>query len=55
MPPKTSQQSIVRQIDSLRHQLITTGLTKGLTHPDTIKTSKELDRWLYKYQIKNSK
>ncbi|WMX58771.1 aspartyl-phosphate phosphatase Spo0E family protein [Peribacillus sp. R9-11] len=41
------------KIDCLRAQLIVIGVLKGLSHPDTIKISQELDEWLYKYQKVN--
>ncbi|MED3690766.1 aspartyl-phosphate phosphatase Spo0E family protein [Peribacillus butanolivorans] len=37
-------------IDCLRAHLIEIGTLKGLSHPETIKSSQELDKWLYKYQ-----
>ncbi|MDN7242292.1 aspartyl-phosphate phosphatase Spo0E family protein [Planococcus sp. N028] len=42
--------SLKIKIDSLREKLIAVGLLKGLSHPDTIKISQELDEWLDRYQ-----
>lgn len=39
-----------REIQKLRIKMIITGCTKGLTHPNTIKYSKTLDRKLNIYQ-----
>jgi stage 0 sporulation regulatory protein len=41
---------ILMEIDSLRIYLINMGKTKGLTHPDTIKISQELDLLINKCQ-----
>ena len=41
------------KIEVLRSHMIATGQLKGLTHPDTIKLSKELDVLLNKYQKTN--
>ncbi|WHX98684.1 aspartyl-phosphate phosphatase Spo0E family protein [Neobacillus sp. DY30] len=41
---------IVMEINSLRIYLVNIGKTKGLTHPDTIKISQELDLLINKYQ-----
>lgn len=38
------------EIHSLRVKMISTGCTKGLTHPSTIKFSQKLDAELNKYQ-----
>ncbi|MED4402477.1 aspartyl-phosphate phosphatase Spo0E family protein [Metabacillus fastidiosus] len=37
-------------IQSLRSRMITTGMQKGLNHPDSIKYSQQLDVLLNKYQ-----
>ncbi|RID87073.1 aspartyl-phosphate phosphatase Spo0E family protein [Peribacillus asahii] len=42
-------------IYDLRTHMITIGISKGLTHPDTIKYSQELDILLNKYQKIKSK
>ncbi|MDM5213185.1 aspartyl-phosphate phosphatase Spo0E family protein [Peribacillus sp. NJ4] len=42
---------IETKINYLKGRLIVIGMLKGLSHSDTIKTSQELDEWLYKYQI----
>lgn len=42
--------SIVFEMNALRIYLINIGKTKGLTHPDTIKISQELDLLINKYQ-----
>ncbi|MGE7664679.1 Spo0E family sporulation regulatory protein-aspartic acid phosphatase [Ureibacillus composti] len=38
------------KIEDLRSHMIATGQLKGLTHPDTIKLSQELDVLLNEYQ-----
>lgn len=38
------------KINLLRIHMISTGLSKGLNHPNTIKCSQELDDLLNKYQ-----
>lgn len=40
------------EIKNLRTQLINVGMEKGLTHPNTIQLSKNLDRLLNKYGTK---
>ena len=42
-------------IEFLRNHMIATGLSKGLTHPDTIKISRELDVLLSIHRKMNSK
>ncbi|WP_096200255.1 aspartyl-phosphate phosphatase Spo0E family protein [Bacillus sp. FJAT-45350] len=43
-------------IHSLRNRMISTGMKKGLTHPETIKYSRQLDEYLNKYdRIKSLK
>lgn len=37
------------KINLLRYQMITTGMIKGLNHPDTVKYSQKLDLFLNKY------
>ncbi|KAA9013565.1 aspartyl-phosphate phosphatase Spo0E family protein [Niallia endozanthoxylica] len=43
------------QIDTLRTQMINIGIMKGLTHPETIKLSQELDILLNQHQKAASK
>lgn len=38
------------KIEEIRNQMIDAGLLKGLTHPDTIKISQELDLLMNEYQ-----
>ncbi|WP_318262422.1 aspartyl-phosphate phosphatase Spo0E family protein, partial [Peribacillus simplex] len=42
-------------IDYLRTHLIEIGMLQGLSHPETIKSSQELDKLLYKFQRNISK
>ncbi|MGG3890064.1 aspartyl-phosphate phosphatase Spo0E family protein [Metabacillus fastidiosus] len=42
--------SLEDAIQSLRSQMITSGMQKGLNHPDTISYSQQLDISLNKYQ-----
>ena len=50
-----SLEELEYKIDFLRTRMIATGQLKGLTHPDTIKFSQELDVLLNKYQKIKSK
>lgn len=45
---------VLNEIVVLRKKMITTGIQKGLTHPETIKFSKELDRLINKVLIEQS-
>jgi len=38
------------KINILRNKMICIGETKGLSHPDTLRCSQELDDLIYKYQ-----
>ncbi|WP_338749432.1 aspartyl-phosphate phosphatase Spo0E family protein [Bacillus sp. FJAT-52991] len=42
--------NLVTEIMSKRHLMIQTGMTKGLSHRETIKYSQELDKLIAKYQ-----
>ncbi|MFE8699759.1 Spo0E family sporulation regulatory protein-aspartic acid phosphatase [Cytobacillus sp. FJAT-54145] len=48
-----SLHNLTRDIDQKRELLIKTGLTKGLTSPETLKISQDLDSLLNKYQLYN--
>lgn len=44
-----------RQVETLRERMVQNGLSKGLTHPDTVEVSQELDKVLNKLQtLKNN-
>ncbi|WP_251029108.1 MULTISPECIES: aspartyl-phosphate phosphatase Spo0E family protein [unclassified Bacillus (in: firmicutes)] len=45
-----SNKEMTSNIDGLRAQMIEFGMLKGLSHPETIKSSQLLDKWLFKYQ-----
>ncbi|MGE6611889.1 Spo0E family sporulation regulatory protein-aspartic acid phosphatase [Peribacillus sp. NPDC076916] len=38
------------KIDYLRTHLIEIGMLQGLSHPETVKSSQELDKLLYQFQ-----
>ncbi|ATP42398.1 hypothetical protein CSE16_07740 [Solibacillus sp. R5-41] len=42
----------MKKIEKLRSQLINVGMEKGLTHPNTIKISQDLDKLLNEYGTK---
>ncbi|WP_275579656.1 aspartyl-phosphate phosphatase Spo0E family protein [Lysinibacillus composti] len=44
-----------KKFHSLQKRMISFGMRKGFTHPDTIKCSKELDVVINQIQIKNYK
>lgn len=44
----TDSDKYLDEIIRLRKKMITTGIQKGLTHYETIKYSKELDKLIYK-------
>jgi hypothetical protein len=48
MTKTTNSDIILDEIVRLRKEMITSGILKGLTHPETIKYSKELDELIYK-------
>jgi len=50
-----SLEELEYQIDTLRTHMINVGILKGLTHPETIKLSQELDILLNQYQKVASK
>ncbi|MBT2688368.1 aspartyl-phosphate phosphatase Spo0E family protein [Bacillus sp. ISL-47] len=41
--------NILDEILKLRKKMITSGIQNGLTHPETIKYSRELDELIYKF------
>ncbi|MFE3976723.1 aspartyl-phosphate phosphatase Spo0E family protein [Peribacillus sp. SIMBA_075] len=43
------------RINYMRTHLIEIGMLQGLSHPETVKTSQELDKLLYKFQKNISK
>lgn len=45
-----SEQFLLAKINDLREKMIEIGLEEGLTSPNTIKISKELDKLLNQYQ-----
>ncbi|WHZ00472.1 aspartyl-phosphate phosphatase Spo0E family protein [Neobacillus sp. YX16] len=49
--PITNEQSeLIRIIESLRREMIQTGMKEGLTSKNTIKISRKLDEYIVKYQ-----
>lgn len=44
-----------REIERKREELISSGMVKGLKHPDTIKISEELDRLINQSMTKGGK
>lgn len=48
----TDKIKIKNKIQKLRTQLINVGMKKGLTHPNTIQVSQDLDKLLNKYGTK---
>ncbi|WP_253896076.1 aspartyl-phosphate phosphatase Spo0E family protein [Solibacillus sp. R5-41] len=42
----------MKKIEKLRSHLINVGMEKGLTHPNTIKASQDLDKLLNEYGTK---
>lgn len=40
------------KINIIRQLMISTGQTKGLNHPDTLKYSQELDELIFKTQLR---
>ncbi|MEG0439164.1 aspartyl-phosphate phosphatase Spo0E family protein [Solibacillus cecembensis] len=42
----------MKKIEKLRSRLIYVGMEKGLTHPNTIKVSQDLDKLLNEYSTK---
>ncbi|MFK2825524.1 aspartyl-phosphate phosphatase Spo0E family protein [Bacillus sp. B190/17] len=42
---------LMDQINTVRHLMISAGLSKGLTNDETIKYSEELDILINKYQL----
>jgi hypothetical protein len=51
MPSSIDTIKLKNEITELRKTMIHTGQKNGLTHPETIKYSQELDRLIYKYQL----
>lgn len=43
------------KINDLRTHLIEIGMLQGLSHPETVKSSQELDKLLYQFQRNISK
>lgn len=50
----TSLLNLEDEIVTLKNRMIDIGLSKGLTHPDTVKCSQELDVVLNYFQQMNS-
>jgi len=50
-----SPEELEYQIDTLRTHMINIGILKGLTHPETVKLSQELDILLNQHQKMTSK
>lgn len=48
----TDKITIEKKIQILRTQLINVGMEKGLTHPNTIQISQDLDKLLNEYGTK---
>lgn len=40
-----------KEIEKIREQMISSGMSKGLDHPDTIKLSQELDELINKAML----
>lgn len=50
----TTIEKLHGEIDDLRKKMISVGKTKGLSHPETLLYSKELDKLIYKVQRSKS-
>lgn len=50
MNTTNSVERLAKEIEKLRKKMILTGINKGLSHPDTIKISFDLDQKLNIYQ-----
>lgn len=48
------EELIAKEIESLRLELIQCGIKEGLTSKRTIELSQTLDKYIIKYQLKNS-
>lgn len=48
--PSTAIKKLHNDIDVLRKKMISVGKNKGLSHPDTLMYSEELDKLIYKVQ-----
>ncbi|MEC1522603.1 aspartyl-phosphate phosphatase Spo0E family protein [Neobacillus niacini] len=42
--------NLLMKINRLRKKMICIGMAKGLSHPETLKYSEELDELIYKFQ-----
>ncbi|BDH61253.1 hypothetical protein MTP04_13830 [Lysinibacillus sp. PLM2] len=54
---KNEKRSIIeleKKIYSVQARMIEIGISKGLTHPDTVKCSQELDHLLNDFEIKRT-
>jgi stage 0 sporulation regulatory protein len=50
MSKSINSNELISKIDSLRNEMILKGERKGLSHPETIQCSKELDELIYQFQ-----
>ncbi|WP_282172493.1 aspartyl-phosphate phosphatase Spo0E family protein [Cytobacillus firmus] len=48
--PSTAIKKLHHDIDTLRKKMISVGKNKGLSHPETLMYSEELDKLIYKVQ-----
>ncbi|EWG11074.1 aspartyl-phosphate phosphatase Spo0E family protein [Cytobacillus firmus] len=48
--PSTAIKKLHHDIDILRKKMISVGKNKGLSHPETLMYSEELDKLIYKVQ-----
>ncbi|RBP96639.1 Spo0E like sporulation regulatory protein [Cytobacillus firmus] len=48
--PSTAIKKLHHDIDALRKKMISVGKRKGLSHPETLMYSEELDKLIYKVQ-----
>lgn len=52
MEEQSEKVQLINSINVLRNELIKLGTVKGINNKETIKTSQELDKLLYIYQLR---